>query len=529
MAAMDAILAQVDDRDLVDAERSLLTASQQRINELDAQIAPLADYEQLRQAHTDAAPVPANRVPAQPRRVDGGERTVEYRTAGGFLVDLLRARGIMDPGRNRDPEADARITRAVADQKTTDTPGILPTPIVGQVVDLIDATRPFVSSIGGAKGMGDIPGATFSRPKITQHTTVGQQTAGANEKTQLASQKMVISPVTFTKTTYGGTVDISRQDIDWTSPAAWDILVRDLANVYAVQTETAASGAFKTAATATPVVVATNDLKGWTLAIYTAAMHSYAGGLMMPDRIWCSLDVWAALGSLVDVARVVLPPDAAVGGDAMDSQDVGASNLANFRGDLLGVPRIVVPTFPAGTCIIGPSALFEVYEQVIGLLSVIEPTILGIRSPTAVTWRSVRWPRRRSFRSPCRPVCRRSKGSGRSTRRPWRNRPRRRQASDLDDKADGFLGRGDEQRPRNRFPGRAGPTGHVALVSGPDDAGRSQRPVGVAGGDTGRGQCHAQQRRSGRRHRGDDRRRRADRRDGCHVRRYGRNGVHGRQ
>ena len=56
---------------------------------------------------------------------------------------------------------------------------------------------------------------------------------------------MTITPVSFTKATYGGTVDISRQDIDWTSPGAWDILIRDLANVYAIQTETAVAAAFK--------------------------------------------------------------------------------------------------------------------------------------------------------------------------------------------------------------------------------------------------------------------------------------------
>jgi HK97 family phage major capsid protein len=387
MSAMDAVLSQVsDDRDLVDAEKSLLTATQQRLAEIDAQIKPLADYEDMRAAHEAAAaalPQPrGDRPAAQPRRLDAESRGVVYRSAGAYLVDYLRAHGITDRG-NPDPAAAARIaqTRAVADQKTTDTTGVLPTPIVGQVVDLIDANRPFISSLGGAKGLGGIPGATFTRPKITQHTTVGLQAAGAGEKTQLSSQKMTISPVSFAKATYGGTVDISRQDIDWTSPAAWDILVRDLANVYAVQTETAASGAFKTAATATPVVVATNDLKGWTLAIYTAAMHSYQAGFMMPDRIWCSLDVWAALGSLVDVARVVLPPDGSVGAvdSPLDSMDVGASTLASFRGDLLGVPRIVVPTFAAGTCIIGPSALFEVYEEIIGLLSVIEPSILGVQ------------------------------------------------------------------------------------------------------------------------------------------------------
>jgi hypothetical protein len=103
---------------------------------------------------------------------------------------------------------------------------------------------------------------------------------------------------------------------------------------------------------------------------------------MMPDRVWCSLDVWAALGSLVDVARVVLPPDAYTGtadNTIEDSFDIGGSSLASFRGDILGLPRIVVPTFAAGTCIVGPSSLFEVYEEVIGLLSVVEPSILGVQ------------------------------------------------------------------------------------------------------------------------------------------------------
>jgi HK97 family phage major capsid protein len=373
MAAMDSILAQVVDRDLVDAEKSLLAAAKKRIAELDDQIAPLEAYENLRQAHTDAAPQPPARIPAQPRQLGGDQRGVEYRSAGGFLVDYLRARGIMD--RNTvDREAETRITRAVADQKTTDTPGLLPTLIIGQVVNLIDSNRPFISSLGGARALGGIAGTTFNRPKITQHTTVGQQTTGANEKTQLSSQKMTITSVAFNKTTYGGTVDISRQDIDWSDPGAWDILVRDLAQVYAVATETAASAAFKAAATATPVVVATNDLKGWTLALYTAAMHAYQAGFMMPDRIWCSLDVWAALGSLVDVARVAVPQDL-----TREDGAPGTSTLANFSGDMLGVPRIVVPTFAAGTCIVGNSSLFEVYEQVIGLLSVIEPSILGVQ------------------------------------------------------------------------------------------------------------------------------------------------------
>jgi HK97 family phage major capsid protein len=372
VATIDAILEQVDGRDLVDAEKSLLEAAQQRISALDAQIKPLEEFEKLRAAHqTSAAGLAPERPPAQARRLEGPERAPIYRSAGEFMVDYVRAHGILERG-VRDEAAAARIaqTRTVADQKTSDTTGVLPTPIVGSVVNLIDANRPLIQSLGGAKGLG-FAGASFTRPKITQHTTVAVQSA---EKTQLSSQKMTIAPVTFNKATYGGTVDISRQDIDWTSPSAWDILIRDLANVYAVQTETAVATAFKAASTATAVTVATNDLKGWSLALYTAAMHSYQASFMMPDRIWCSLDVWAALGSLVDVARLVIPQDR-----VSEMGAPGTATLASFSGDLLGVPRIVVPTFAAGTCMVGNSSLYEVYEEVIGLLSVVEPSILGVQ------------------------------------------------------------------------------------------------------------------------------------------------------
>jgi hypothetical protein len=380
MAAMDAVLGQVtDDRDLVDAERSLLNATQERLAAIDAQIKPLADYEAMRAAHGEAVgalPVTGgDRVPAQPRRADGGERLPEYRSPGEYLVDVVRARALM--GGDPDGEAARRVAlvaqRVVADQKTSNTPGILPQPIVGPVIDLIDAARPLVSSVGGARPMGGIPGTTFTRPKITQHTTVGLQ---ATEKTQLSSQNMVIGSVPFTKKTYGGTVDISRQDMDWTSPAAWDILVRDLANVYSVQTETAVATDFAAAATGTapPALPAAPVLADWSKALYTAGMHSYLAGQRMPARIWCGLDVWAALGALVDTARVVLPVDT-----AREMGAPGTSELASFAGDLFGLPRIVVPLFPAKTCIVGPADLYEVYEEVVGLLSVIEPSILGVQ------------------------------------------------------------------------------------------------------------------------------------------------------
>jgi HK97 family phage major capsid protein len=381
MAAMDTILENVgDDRDLVDAERQLLNATRERIAELDAQIAPLADYDEMREQHRETvASLPRPEAPA-PRPVGRIDHGPTYRSVGAFLVDYVRAHGIMERG-VRDDAAAARLYQMRADQTTADTPGILPTPIVGAVVSLLDVNRPLITSLGGAKSLGGIPGVTFSRPKVTQHAQSGIQTA---EKTALPSRKMTIGSVAFTKTTRGGTVDISRQDIDWTSPAAWDILVRDLANVYAIDVESTVAADFVVKATGTkpPALPATPVLADWSHALYTAAMHSYSAGQKMPTRIWCSLDVWAALGSLVDTQRVVFPPDRYAGNadpDVMDSWDIGGSSLADFRGDVLGLPRIVVPTAPAKTCIVGPDDLYEVYEEMIGLLSVIEPSILGVQ------------------------------------------------------------------------------------------------------------------------------------------------------
>ena len=371
ISTIDAILQQVgEDRDLVDAERGLLEAARQRIAEIDAQIEPLVAFENMRDQHDETVrgwPRP------EPVRVPAAARSPEcpYATAGAFLVDYLRARGIMERGQ-RDDHAAARVQAAYAqraDQTTADTPGLLPTPVVGGVVNLIDAQRPLVVSLGGAKSLGGIPGTSFSRPKISRHVTVGKQ---AGEKTALSSQAMKIDPVPFVKETWGGTVDVSRQDIDWSSPSAWDILVKDLADVYAEQTENAIADAFTAAATGPPVAVAGGGLQDWATALYAAAAQSYAVGKRMPDRVWCALDVWAALGAMTDVGRLVLPP----GGN--NDTAAGSSSLADFRGDVLGLPRIVVPTFAPGTCIVGPSTLYEAYEEVIGLLSVVEPSILGV-------------------------------------------------------------------------------------------------------------------------------------------------------
>jgi hypothetical protein len=366
-----------DNRDMVDAERANLTSTRERIAELDEQISPLEEFETMRSAHE--ASMSRMGPPRGDARPVGDAAAPEYRSAGAFVVDSLCARGMprRDGPGQLPPDADAagRIARVVAPMKTTDTPGLLPTPIIGPVVNLIDASRPFITSLGGGKPMGSIAGSQFERPKIIQHTMSGLQ---GGEKTELPSQALKVAALLFSKSTHGGTVNISRQDIDWTSPAAWDILIQDLADIYGIDVETTVVAEFVASITTNSTPVATDDLAGWAHALYLAAAQCYAGAKRLPDRVWCSIDMWAAMGSVVDIARLAMPPGTD-GPSSIQPGALGEADLRDFGGYVLQLPRIVVPTMPAGTIVVGSSTLFEVYEETIGLLSVVEPSILGVQ------------------------------------------------------------------------------------------------------------------------------------------------------
>ena len=388
---VDQLLSRVDEenRDLVDAEKATLAASKERVAQLDAQIKPLEEFEQIVGEHRAAKPIPSRR-PSQ----DGGEdrqarlggiepRPVQYASAGHFIVDKIRAVGY--PGEQLEPDADAaqRVAaalqtrdgvvqgRAIQHQTTADTPGLLPEPIIGQILTDIDGSRPFLSSIGVGPLAG-IPGKVFHRPHVTQHTQSGEQTA---EKTELVSRQFKVEGIPFAKRTFGGTLNVSRQDIDWTSPSAWNALINDLQLEYGADTEDSAAAEFAAAVTQQVAVANENDLKSWIAALYQAAVMSAtasgtrrATALRLPDHIWVSIDMWASLGAVISAARATQP----------SNDNPGSSRPTGFSGDILDVPRTMAPGLPPGTTIVGRSALFEAYEERIGLLQAIEPKVLGV-------------------------------------------------------------------------------------------------------------------------------------------------------
>lgn len=356
-------LADSQDRNLTDSEQANMVAARESVEAIAPQIKELEQFEQLRAATEQTS-----------RRYGSGDQErhsvahtkprAQYRTAGEVIVDRFRA--FDGDQRAEDRIRDAGLTtetRALVHQTTADTPGLLPEPVVGAIVNDIDESRPLITSLGPI-ALGNIPGKTFSRPVVTQHTQAGEQ---AEEKGELVSRQLKVDGIDFVKRTFGGALNVSRQDIDWTAPGVWDALLRDLQGQYGLFTEQTVAAGFATFAGGGPVPVESDDLKGWATAMYAAAAEVYAGSAALPDTIWCSVDVWAKLGPVVDQARLVF------------SDGSSSGSLGNFGGNLFTLPRIVVPSLPANTLVIGRKNRYEVYEDRIGLLSAIEPDVLGVK------------------------------------------------------------------------------------------------------------------------------------------------------
>jgi len=356
--------AQDVERDLTSSENELVTEARKRIEVVEDQLDTLRSArERTSKARQKAADVQAE-MQKYRHEVDTGP--VEYRSAGAYVVDQYEAsRG----GR----EALERLEifhRAAAHQKTSDNLGIVPDPIVGSVIRFIDDARPMVTAIGPQS----LTAGTWYRPIVTQEPLVAKQGAAglaADEKSELVSQKMLITRLTANAVTYGGYVNVSRQDIDFTNGQAMDLVIQGLASNYAIQTE-AAVGIALDASTGTPVgygaspTAVTIRAALWSAAatVYTAVKGQ--GRLVLalaPDRL-------AAFGPLFTPIPTAVAP-----GEGLVAGEFGSGQV----GGISGITAVMSAGLASTKAFLFSTAAMEVFEQRVGTLSVTEPSVLGVQ------------------------------------------------------------------------------------------------------------------------------------------------------
>ena len=256
----------------------------------------------------------------------------------------------------------ANIRAAAPDVVTTDTPGILPEPILGPVYNNFRGLRPVVDAIGVRAMPGG--GKVFRRPKVTTHTTIG---ASNGENANLDQGTFVVQNNNVTKGVYGGYVRLSEEDMDWTEPEVLGLLVDDMARIYANETDEVACTNLATdtsANTESFTVANIADPEEWITWMYAAAQDILTDSNgWLPTHLFLSPLRWSQLGKLVDTADRPLFPQ--VG----PMNAYGNVQPGSTAGNAFGFSVVVDRNF-TDEMILGHPDGFEIYEQQKGALQV---------------------------------------------------------------------------------------------------------------------------------------------------------------
>ena len=260
------------------------------------------------------------------------------------------------------------LRAAAPDIVTTDTPGVLPTPIVAPVYNNFIGRRPVVDAVG-LKAM-PAGGKVFIRPEVTTHTSIGASIA---EQSPTAGT-MVVFNNQVTKQIFGGYVNISEADIDWTDPAILQVVLDDMGKIYANATDnyaadTLVSGASVTRAFANASFADASYWAGWMGGAASTILSSSNGNL--PGHMFVSPDIWEGLLALSDTTKRPLFPQ--VG--PMNAQ--GDLGVNQYGGNAFGLSVVVDRNFAAGTLIVGDATGYELFEQQKGTMSIESPSTLS--------------------------------------------------------------------------------------------------------------------------------------------------------
>jgi len=267
------------------------------------------------------------------------------------------------------------LQAAAGDVLTTDTPGLLPVPVLGPLVQDLNFIRPVVEALGARAYPDSGQSKTFVRPTITTHTSVATQ---STELSAVSATTMVIASNSVSKTTLAGQVTLSVQDIDFTNPSAMALILNDLMGEYMIASDNFAADNLLAAANASGVWDGT--VADLLKSVYDSAVDISNGRNFTPTHMFVSPDVWGQMGQLADTTgRPVFP---FIGAGLTGQNALGGGNATSWNGNPLGLQLVVDSNFAAKTMIItrvgqGSGDAFEFYESIRGLQSLEAPAVLG--------------------------------------------------------------------------------------------------------------------------------------------------------
>ena len=342
---------------------------------LNEEVVPEQENEPMSEVTVPAveATIPTAPIFAQAKKEfvlpSAGEYMAAYHQGGDTFANINKAVAEYTASKK------TALQAAAGDVLTTDTPGLLPVPVLGPLVQDLNFIRPVVEALGARAYPDSGASKTFVRPTITTHTSVATQ---SSELAAASATTMVIASNTVSKTTLAGQVTLSVQDIDFTSPAAMQLILNDLMGEYMIASDNLAADNLLTAATSSGVWDGT--VADLLKSVYDSAVDISNGRNWTPTHMFVSPDVWGQLGQLADTTgRPVFP---FIGAGLTGQNALGGGNATSWNGNPLGLQLVVDSNFAAKTMVItrvgqGSGDAFEFYESIRGLMSVEVPATLG--------------------------------------------------------------------------------------------------------------------------------------------------------
>lgn len=318
---------------------------------------PAEDEAQEGAAMSDTQPDQAPIVVAAGPRIAAG---AALPTLGQYLFASIK--------RNSDPATWANMTAAIqaaGHTTTATTPGLIPEPIVGNVVSKRASSRPILEAFGPLATPD--AGSTFRRPVISDPLL---DAAAAAEKSD-ATDVLGVTDVDVTLAYVKRAINISAEAIAFTSPAVLDVAAADLLRAYARGTEKVAATALA-AGTYGDIAVAADgaDLEA---GLYDGAAAIYGAVGVLPDTLVVAPDVWARLGGFVAADGRSLFP-------VLNPSNSGGTSdgVTAFSMNVLGLRVIVSWALAAGDAYLAASPFVETYEGHQMSLRADEPTLMGV-------------------------------------------------------------------------------------------------------------------------------------------------------